>query len=62
MLEIARDSGQQPQPSVGEGVQCRCSQYVSRLVMARIVIFNIRECQNEYFTLIFANANAHITH
>ena len=22
-----------------------------------IVIFNIRECQNEYFILIFANAN-----
>ena len=35
MLEIARDSGQQPQPSVclqrldGEGVQCRCSSTVS---------------------------------
>ena len=29
------------------------------LVMARIVIFNIREyeCQNEYFILILANAN-----
>ena len=35
-----------------------------KLVMARIVIFNIRECefQNEYFILIFANANANITH
>ena len=34
------------------------------LVMARIVIFNIREyeCQNEYFILIFANANANIAH
>ena len=60
MLEISRDSGQQPQPSVGEGVQCRCPQYVSRLVMARIVISNIRECKNEYFILIFANANIFI--